>query len=386
MTAFRVRDEDRLTRAIKEEALQLGFLSAGVAGPESLNSRRAELERWLSLGHSGGLAYMESFFQRQAKTLAGFPHTRSIIVLAAAYGPGPIPPAAPEGEPLGRVARYARGRDYHRAIRKRIRRLEQFIRARAGAGVRTLHCVDKGPLQERALAEAAGLGFIGKNTLLIRPGSGSFLFLAALLTDLELIPDPPLAWDCGSCTLCLEACPTGALVAPYQLDAGLCISNLTIENRGPIPVDLRPKVGNWLFGCDICQEVCPYNRGRNPPQWKEFEPASGAGSAIPLGPLLRERSESRHGTRFAGTALMRPGRPGLLRNTAVAAGNSGSPEMVPDLLQALQNDPDPTVRGHCAWALGKIRTDASIQGLQEALQSERDPGVRQEIDRALRLA
>ena len=372
-----------LCRAIQEEALRLGFLASGITGPEAITHRRPELERWLSQGHSGGLAYMERFFERQAEMLAGFPHTRSIIVLAAAYGPGPQPAAQDTGIPAGRVARYAQGRDYHRVLRKKVILLEGFIRARAGPKVRTLHCVDKGPLQERALAEAAGLGFIGKNTLLIRPGSGSFLFLSAVLTDLELAPDPPLTWDCGSCTLCLEACPTGALVAPYQLDAGLCIANLTIENRGPIPEKLRPQVGNWVFGCDICQEVCPYNRAKNPSRWEEFHPESGAGGDLPLASLLQIREESAYTARFTGTPLMRPGRPGLLRNAAVAAGNSGSPELVPDLLQALQSDPDPSVRSHSAWALGKIGTSATIHGLRETLSSEQDPAVLQEIRQAI---
>lgn len=346
-------DTSSLTLAVKQEALRLGFTAVGITSAENLHSRRAELQRWLTRGHSGGLGYMERFFSRQTQMLAGFQDLRGIIVLAAAYGPG-RGESRPSTGPAGRVARYAQGRDYHRALRKRIRLLESALRALAGDGVRTLHSVDKGPIQERALAEAAGIGFIGKNTMLIHPKAGSFVFLAVILTNLEFEPEAPLQQDCGSCTLCIEACPTNALVEPYHLDAGRCISNLTIENRGAIPAELRAGTKDWVFGCDICQEVCPYNRARTPARWPEFSPKSGAGALLSLESLLVCRTEEEFHARFAGTPLMRAKRPGLLRNAAVAAGNSGLPELIQPLKDLLRSDPDPMVREHAAWALGRL--------------------------------
>ncbi len=388
------KDPRSLTLALKQEAARLGFLAVGVLSPDALNARREELHRWLDNGYAGGLTYMESFFRRQEQLLKGFPDLRSILVLAAPYG-GREPAQRPamSAEPAGRVARYAQGRDYHRAIRKRIRRLEAFIRARAGDTTRTQHNVDKGPLQERALAEAAGLGFIGKNTMLIHPKAGSFLFLGVLLTNLDLLPDRPISWDCGNCTLCLDACPTDALVSPYQLDAGRCIANLTIENRGAIPPELRPLVGDWLFGCDICQEVCPYNKGPALPEplpagpghradaWPEFSATAGAGTQLPLQELLLSREEA--SGRYAGTPLMRAKRAGLLRNAAVAAGNLAAPELSRPLANLLQSDPDALVRAHAAWALGRIRSKGTAQLLSQALQTEQDPMVRKEIQAAL---
>ncbi|MBI1953801.1 MAG: tRNA epoxyqueuosine(34) reductase QueG [Candidatus Omnitrophica bacterium] len=358
---------EQLTLEVKREALRLGFASVGIAPPAALTQRNAELARWIVSGFSGRMTYMEKFLERQEKLLAGFQDLRSLVVLAVSYQPSnPSRRAAATDEncatkPSGRVARYAWGRDYHKAIRKRLKHLEAFLKIQR-PGVRTLASVDTAPLPERALAQAAGLGFFGKNTCLIRPKGGSYFFLSALLTNLELTPDKPISWDCGACTLCLQACPTQALAKPYELDARRCIAYLTIELRGPIEPTLRPLVGRWLFGCDICQEVCPYNapspsRGTQSPEtgpWSEFNQESGAGAALPLNKVLGLRSEEDFLKQFAGTPLTRPKREGLLRNACTVAGNLKEPSLVNPLKACLEEDPSALVRDQAAWALNQI--------------------------------
>ncbi|MCM8811830.1 MAG: tRNA epoxyqueuosine(34) reductase QueG [Candidatus Omnitrophica bacterium] len=353
-----------LTEAIKTESLRLGFSSVGIAPASALNRRKAELEHWLSMGFSGGLGYMESFLHRQSDLLAKIPDLKSVIVLTAPYANGReirLPPGA------GKIARYAHGKDYHRVIGKKLDNLEEFLRDLAPE-IRTIRSVDTSAIQERTLAESAGLGFVGKNSCLIRPKEGSYLFLAALLTNLELVSDKPIQWDCGSCNLCLEACPTGALSPerPYQLDANKCISSLTIENRGTIPPSLRSAIGDWLFGCDVCQEVCPYNRKTDHSPWPEFQARHGAGAAPTLADILAIRTDELFVRRFAGTPLMRAKRQGFLRNAAVVAGNSGNPELIEPLKEAAESDSSELVREHAAWAIFRIK---------QALKTSPDPKI-----------
>ncbi len=370
-----------LTSALKEEAIRLGFQAVGIAPPGALQARGQDLARWISAGFAGRLEYMEAFFERQARLLGRFPDLKSIIVVALSYG-GESPPA-PSKPGAGRIARYAWGGDYHRVIEKVLKRLESFIKTQVKDPPRFVRSIDTGPIQEKVLAEAAGLGFFGKNTCLIRPKGGSFFFLATLLTNLELIPDEPIRWDCGSCTLCLQACPTQALVRPYELDARRCISYLTIELKETIEPALRPLVQDWLFGCDICQEVCPYNRKALQQSRNELQPLAGAGAQLPLEELLNCRTEEAFLDRFAGTPLTRPKRAGLLRNAAIVAGNTGDPQLVPSLKEALCNDTSSLVRQHAAWALGQIGTGEALQALQKALESEAELSVRDEIQAAL---
>jgi epoxyqueuosine reductase len=243
--------------------------------------------------------------------------------------------------------------------------------------------VDTGPLVDRAAAVHAGLGFNGKNTCVLTGPHGSYVFLSAILTTVALQPDPMLSKDCGSCTACIDACPTDALLGPERLDANRCIAYLTIEHRGSIPRELRPKIGNWVFGCDICQEVCPWNRARPRGVHPEFAPEGGAGEALDLAEVLSLDVDGFR-ARFRGTPLTRPKRAGLLRNAAVAAGNLGDPAAIPALLGALQ-DPEPVVREHAAWALqqlGPLPADvlAAMKGVQE---HETDPAVRAELDQAV---
>lgn len=327
---------------------------------------------------------MQEFFARQQKFLAGFPEARSVIVLGADYSNEPRSQAGPEKTVSGRIARYALSQDYHDLLRVRLKKLRAAIQQlNQGKILRFRSTVDTSAVQERALAEAAGLGFFGKNTCLIRPKGGSFFFLCTLITDLDLgietsVPSP---WDCGACTLCLEACPTGALAEPYRLDASRCISSLTIEHRGPVETSLRPKMGDWIFGCDICQEVCPYNRA------KPFIPAEDFPAMlpqkIPLSELLRCRSEEEFQSLFKGTSLTRPGREGLLRNAAIAAGNLRNTALIPELKNCLEEDASALVRSHAAWALGQFKGPETIRILEHAALSELDKTVCQEIHQAL---
>ena len=305
-------------------------------------------------------------------------------MLAADYSAFSLNAPAAGPTPEGRIARYALSRDYHRVLRKRLNRLQARIRSETRQDAQFRQTVDTSPVQERALAEAAGLGFFGKNTCLIRPKGGSFFFLCALITDLDLEPEalPEKPWNCGACSLCLEACPTGALTEPYRLDASRCISSLTIEHRGPIQPELRPKMSTWIFGCDICQDVCPYNRNEGPALAEDF-PATPAGK-VTLSSILRCRSEEQFRTLFQGTPLTRPGREGLVRNGAIAAGNLRDESLIPELADCLVRDPSPLVRSHAAWALGQLDSKMARRLLIEASASEQDPAAKQEIIQALK--
>ena len=375
---------DDLTNLVKSEALRLGFQAVGITGISSLQARSPELGRWLSSGFAGPLKYMHAFFERQHDFLTHLPNFKSIVVLAVSYNSEkPLSSSTSFMSGVGLIARYAHGREYHRAIKKRLRQFIRSIQASVKEPFQSAWSIDTAPVQERVLAEMAGVGFFGKNTCLIMPRGGSFFFLAALLTTLKLTPDEPVQWDCGSCSLCLDACPTHALVRPYELDANRCISSLTIEMRGPIDSELRSQVRNWIFGCDICQEVCPYNRKSITAHWSEFSPKVGAGSQLSIAEVLQIRTEEMFQRKFRGTPLMRAKRDGLLRNAAVAAGNLGDPQLVQSLSKALLEDSSPIIRQHAAWALGKIFGRQATESLSKALLEEKVPSVTDEIRLAL---
>lgn len=349
---------DELAQAIKHEARRLGFDGVGITSIACLDRDLDRLEFWNRLGFSARMRYMQEFPRRLAQLKASFSQAKSIIALAVNYytpEPNGDCPQHSSCEvkgtvpyPIhGRIARYAWGKNYHKAIHKRLKQLEQCIHNLVPqAQVRRF--VDTGPIPERAVAQAAGLGFIGKNTMLITRHAGSWVFLAELITDLELASDEPGTGTCGSCTLCLEACPTGALVEPYVLDARRCISYWTIEHRGPIPPEIAAQTGDWLFGCDICLEVCPHNRAKvRPTAWPEFYPDQGPGPSLPIEELMTLGDTLQHGNssgkesvpslspeeafrrRFQGTSLMRAKHTGLLRNAAMVlahASKSGNVE------------------------------------------------------------
>jgi epoxyqueuosine reductase len=274
--------------------------------------------------------------------------------------------------------------DYHDLMQPRLEALAAFIRAETGGDATTRAYVDTGPILERAYAAAAGLGFIGKNTCLIHPRMGSWLFLGEVLTDAELAPTPQASRvDCGTCRRCIDACPTGALISPYILDARRCISYLTIELKGAIPRELRPLMGNRIYGCDVCQQVCPWQRFANPTREQSFRTDDENRTAPPLTGLVK-MDEAAFSQRFAGSPIARIGRGRLLRNAAVALGNWGDERALKPLAKALR-DADPLVRGHAAWATGHIGKRAAHKLLQDVLEKETDADVRQEIETTLKM-
>jgi epoxyqueuosine reductase len=283
----------------------------------------------------------------------------------------------------GRVASYAWGDDYHDVLPERLRNLVAFIEAQVGEAVPNRWYTDTGPLLERELAQRAGLGWIGKNTCLIHPGLGSYFLLAEVLLGIELDPDPPYLPDsCGSCTRCIQACPTACILPDRTLDASRCISYLTIELKGAIPQELRPQLGDWVFGCDVCQQVCPWNLRFAASQG---DPAFAPRPGVPAPHLAQELGLTpvAFSRKFKGSPLKRPRRRGYLRNVAVALGNSGDPGAVPALENALLHDAEPLVRLHAAWSLGQLGDEAARQALKSALGAEPDEAVRAEIRNAL---
>jgi len=332
------------------------------------------------------MRWMEREPSRRGDPTAVLPAARTVISVALGYYRGGWPDEAtkdgahaPDAPVRGKIARYAWGRDYHKRLRKKLLRLADAIRALEPAS-RTLAYVDTGPVLDRAWAERAGLGWIGKNTNAIRKGAGSWFFLGEILTDLAIEPDPPAKNHCGQCSRCIAACPTGAIVGPYELDARRCISYLTIEHRGPIPLELRPAIGTRIFGCDDCQEVCPWNRFATPTANPDF--AERPGQQTPeLIPLLTIDAAG-FAARFQGTALRRAGRDRFVRNVAVALGNLADRRAVAPLQGTLRDDPSAVVRGHAAWALGRIGGEQAREALAEAARQEEDPEARREIEYA----
>jgi epoxyqueuosine reductase len=374
-------NQDALANDLKKRACELGFTLTGVA-PAVAPPGAARLDEWLARGYAGDMHYLadrRDAYADPARVLEG---VRSVLILALPYRtaePEPIEPGQ------GKVARYAWGSvDYHEVIRDRLHDLADYLRELVPAA-KTRGVVDTAPLLEREFAQLAGLGWIGKNTLLLNRNAGSYFFLAALLTDVELPIDAPHVADhCGTCTACLTACPTQAFPQPYVLDASRCISYLTIEHRGEISPDLRRGLGDWLFGCDVCQDVCPWNyhasrqseASRVVPDPDNVE-ASGSGTTrlatenelasrvfAPLrdsNPLdlipLFDLTEADFRARFRHTPLWRPHRRGLLRNAAIVLGNQRALASLPALHRGLADD-EPLVREACAWAIAQMNSDS----------------------------
>ena len=366
-----------LRQQITAAATALGFDLVGITSAAPL-AHGGRLHAWVAQGFAGEMGYMSRNVEKRLEPTRVLPEVRSIIVLGMNYYTSPAGPEASPGH--GWISRYAWGEDYHTVLGNKLQALVAGIRAIEGPDMQARWYVDTGPILERELAWRAGLGWPGKNTNLINRQVGSWLFLGAILLDRELVYDTPAPAHCGTCTRCLIACPTRALVAPGVLDARRCISYLTIELRGSIPRELRPLLGTHIFGCDICQAVCPWNR--QAPESSEAAFLPRAGFAAPeLVPLLR-LSDEEFRARFHGSPISRAKRRGLLRNVAVALGNLRDLRAVP-ALQAALYEAEPLIRSHAAWALGRLGGGEARQALQAVLSTERDGDVREEITLAL---
>ncbi len=427
---------ESLSRRIRQEARRLGFEHVGLA-PLRPSDHAAFYRRWIEEGRHGSMEYLarDDAVEARLEPAKRWPELRSAVVVGHDYYPDAAadrrPPTAaadprdvsepPErvarsasmqetvGPSRGIIARYARGRDYHRVVKKKLLALLGFVEAETGREYPDARAyVDTGPVLERELARRAGLGWFGRNTMLIHPRKGSYFFLGELLLPFELDYDEPFEADhCGTCRACLDACPTGALLGRDEdgapvMDANLCISYLTIEHRGPIPEELRPAIGNRVFGCDICQEVCPFVRTFSkpsaepayasrapgePPFGVEPEPGSSSshpGTASPslIELLVTALDEAAWDSFSRGSAIRRAGRLGFACNVCVGLGNRASPEAVPVLTSAL-SDPEPLVRAHAAWALGRLGTAEARAALSSRLSVETDASVMVEVAAAL---
>jgi len=377
-------------------AQSLGFERVGVTSAAPLEREEQFLKEWLAEGRAGEMDYLEREPQRRTRPEELLPGAKSVIALAMNYhvngdkvvrweggkvenssarsgSPSTLTPShlTTLPPPEGRIARYASGRDYHKVISKRLESFVRYVEA-LSPGVECRTFVDTGPLLERGFAQRAGLGFIGKNTMLITKGLGSWVFLASVVTTLDLSADARDERSCGECRLCIDACPTQAITEPFKLDARRCIAYLTIESDKSIPPELRPQMGGWVFGCDICQDVCPHNARPSTIQEPSFrrkpEPSASdwtptfVGVMANLESILSIETDEEFRRRFAGSAFMRAGREGLIRNACVAAANLGRKDLMVRLQELAETDSSPIVQKHAAWAL-------------EMLSIEREPRV-----------
>lgn len=371
-----------LTAALKSRAKALGFSAIGITSADPFDEAEGVAAHRTAEGLMDGLTWWsEARVRASANPRRGTPDARTVIALAF-----PTPsPLAEEGRggatdgPRGRIAAYALGRDYHEVLVEQMQPLLVMLRER---GYTAKTYVDHGWMLDRAVAARAGIGWLGKNTNLLIPGIGSNVLLAEIVTSAPLDTDAPLKKNCGACDACLRVCPTGALVAPGVLDNRRCISFWTIEHRGVIPVDVRPLIGDWIFGCDLCQEICPVNARPAAPDQTAL---AAFGPAIEARPRLEELltlDDAAFQRRFRESALWRTRRAGLLRNVCIALGNVADRRSVPALAGAL-DDPEPLVRGHAAWALGRLGGRTAGAALQRAISREADAWVRDECGLAL---
>lgn len=362
-----------LRRRIFERARAEGFNVAGIASPDAVPAAGVHLKRFLAQGRQGDMAWMETTAARRSHPRRLWPDVRGIIVVGVNYGPEGAPLAVLKDRDKAAISVYAQRRDYHDVIKKRLKRLGRWIHQEFGAEIKVF--VDTAPVMEKPLAAAAGLGWQGKHSNLVSRGYGSWLFLGEIFTSLDLTPDAPEPDRCGGCRRCLDICPTNAFPAPYQLDARRCISYLTIEHKGHIAREFRAAIGNRIFGCDDCLAVCP---------WNKFAQAAHDG-ALAMRPdldrpgLARLAALDEDGFRalFRGTPVRRLGHARLLRNVAIAIGNSGRPDLAASVETLLENA-SPPVRAMAVWALARLTPERFIGLRKRHMGDEKDPAVRAE--------
>ncbi len=386
--------------AIRQFAHDLGYDLCGFS--RIARARHSQfVEHWQASGNGAGMEYLGRNLNKRLDPDLVLAGARTMVSVGLRYAAPPPPPVNWRAELRGRIAAYAYGIDYHKPMQRSLKQLGKFIEE-LFPGERALSYVDTGPVLEREWATLGGLGWFGKNTVLLTTRQGSWFLLGEIITTAELEPDELHPDRCGRCRSCLDQCPTGGLKPGYELDARFCISYWTIEHRGPIPFEMRPLIGNWLFGCDICQEVCPWNNpSRLPParpgpilsdgmrgtsyagQPWTATPSFGVDDLAPWLPQFLRFDESAFEARFRGTSLWRTRREGLARNACVVLGNTGNPAAVEDLSVSLENDPSPVVRGHASWALGRISVAPARLALERRRRHEEAAEVIEEIDRAL---
>ena len=369
-----------LTQQIQARAHKLGFELVGII-PAAQSETIARYKQWIENGYAGKMRYLEKHLPLKTDVRQLLSEAKSVISLAMNYYTFDPPKALAEDPARGQISRYAWGDDYHDIIRQRLSELVDFIKQTAETELQTRVCVDTAPIIEREYAQKAGIGWIGKNTNLIHWRSGSWYFLAEVLVSIVLESDTlPLRGSCGTCTRCIEACPTDAFVEPNLLDSRRCISYLTIELKERIPKALRAKMGNLIYGCDICQEVCPWNSKAVPTDDPAFQPR--AGNFVPTLLSLIGMTQQEFSRRFKGSPIKRAKRRGFLRNVLVAIGNWGEQRAVPAIKKALTDD-ELLVRSHAAWALGQIGGTDAEQILQTQITVETEHEVITEIQDAL---
>ncbi len=340
-----------LESRIKVEALRLGFTSCRIVAADAIPEAGPRLFAWLDQGCHGEMAWMQTRSEQRASPQGLWPECRSVIMLGMSYAPQDDPLALAAQTSRGRISVYAQGKDYHDVVKRALKALGRWLANEGGTELKVF--VDTAPVMEKPLAAAAGLGWQGKHTNLVSRAEGSWLFLGAIFTSRELAPDNPERDRCGSCDACQRACPTHAFPAPYRLDARRCISYLTIEHKGPIPDEFRKAIGNRIYGCDDCLAVCPWNKFADAARANlAFQPRAGL-----VGPRLAELlglDDAGFREMFAGSPIKRIGRGRMVRNAAIAAGNSGDPSLrLP--LEKLLEDEDPVVVDAASWALSQLR-------------------------------
>ncbi|MEP7315236.1 MAG: tRNA epoxyqueuosine(34) reductase QueG [Sphingomicrobium sp.] len=349
-----------IEQEIREKAAELGFVACGFARADAAADAGPRLMQWLDDGRHGDMGWMEARKEQRASPRGLWPEANSVIALGMSYAPAHDPMLLADEVGVGRISVYAQGGDYHKTVKKALKSLGRWLADRHGGALKVF--VDTAPVMEKPLAAAAGIGWQGKHSNVLSREHGNWLFLGIIYTDLELAPDEPAEFHCGTCTRCIDACPTGAIVAPGQVDARACISYLTIELAGPIPNEYREAIGNRIYGCDDCLAICPWNR---------FAEAASANAAfLPRAELaapslaeLLALDDAAFRALFAGSPIKRIGRNRMIRNCLTAAGNSGDPGLLADIRPHLA-DPDPVVADAARWAMARLSREHADAGRQ----------------------